>query len=113
LATSPTQRSLKYLRDQGMTCQVVEHWNQWARIRQDLWGFVDIVALKVDLDARPGYQGSTIGVQTTSLSNVSARVEKIKASELYPIVKYAGWMIVVHGWGKGKDGKWKLREVWL
>ena len=38
---TPTQRTLKHMRERGYTCQVVEHWNPFARIRQDLYGFID------------------------------------------------------------------------
>jgi hypothetical protein len=41
MATSPTQLSLKKLREEGYTVAVVEHWNSFARIRQDLFGFID------------------------------------------------------------------------
>ena len=43
--SSPTARSLELLRELGYTAKVVEHWNQYAKIRQDLFG-VDILALK-------------------------------------------------------------------
>lgn len=46
--TSPTQRSLRYLREQGYLPAVVEKWNPHAHVRQDLFGFVDIVAVRRD-----------------------------------------------------------------
>jgi hypothetical protein len=89
---SPTQRSLAYLREQGMTCEVVERWNAFARIRQDLFGIIDIVALD---------EQQTLGVQTTSWTNVSARVKKIAESPHLPALLRAGWVLEVHGWKKG------------
>ncbi len=68
LATSPTQLSLKKLREEGYTVQVVEYWNSFARIRIDLFGFIDIIALKGK---------EVLAVQTTSASNMSARCKKI------------------------------------
>jgi len=97
--TSPTQRSLKILRDEGYLCAIVEHWNPFARIRQDLYGFVDILAIKGK---------ETLAVQTTTLANQGARIEKINESKNYPIVKKAGWKIVVHGWRKLKTG-WECK----
>ena len=47
-ATSPTQRTLKALRDMGRTPGIVERFNQYAGQhgkRIDLFGFIDIVAL--------------------------------------------------------------------
>lgn len=94
---TPTQRSLKYLREEGYTVAITEHWNSFARRRVDLWGFCDLVAIR---------KGETLCVQTTSASNVSARVKKIAEHENTAAVRDAGWGISVHGW----DGK-KLRMV--
>lgn len=99
---SPTQRSLKLLREQGYQVDVTEHWNAFARIRQDLFGFIDLLALR---------DGETLAVQTTSYSNVSARVKKITDHENLSFVRKAGWGISVHGWHKSKSGKWEVRIV--
>jgi hypothetical protein len=45
---SPTQRTLKAMREQGRLCGIVEKFNQHAGpfgIRQDLFGFIDIIAI--------------------------------------------------------------------
>lgn len=94
---SPTQRTLKHMRDKGYVCQVVEHWNPWARVRQDLYGFIDVLCLG---------GGEIVGVQSTSYGNVSARINKIAEHENVAAVRNAGIRILVHGW----DGA-KLREV--
>lgn len=99
--SSPTQRSLKRLRDDGYRAEVTEKWNQWAKVRQDLFGFVDILAVKA---------GTTLGVQTTSYSNMGARIKKILASDAYPDLIAAGWKIICHGWKKNKIGRWELVE---
>ena len=103
MATSPTQRSLKIMRDRGFTCEITERWNAFAKIRQDLFGFVDILCVK---------DGITVAVQTTSYGNVSARINKIKSLDTYPVVKSANWVILVHGWHK-KDNRWVVKEVIL
>ena len=42
----PTQRTLARLRQEGaLEVAIVEHWNPHARIRQDLFGFIDILAI--------------------------------------------------------------------
>jgi hypothetical protein len=97
---TPTQRSLAKLRADGWTTAIVEHWNAHARIRQDLFGFIDILALR---------DGETLAVQATSGSSVAARVAKIAASETAPIVRKAGWRIEVWGWRKNAAGKHVLR----
>ena len=99
---SPTQRSLKLLREEGYTAEITEHWNPFARIRKDLFGFVDILAVKDDI---------TLGVQTTSGSNVSERIKKIAESENTPKLRRANWKLEVHGWRKLKDGKWAVRRI--
>lgn len=100
--TSPTQRSLKLLRDEGYRAAITEHWNGFAKIRQDLFGIIDILAVK---------DGETVGVQTTSASNVSARVKKIAKSEATGDLRKAGWTLLVHGWAKGSNGRWTCRIV--
>jgi hypothetical protein len=92
---TPTERTLKYLRAQGYTAVITERWNQFAKIRQDLFGIVDVLALK---------PGETLAVQCTSAPNVSARVNKIADHDNTPRLREAGWRIEVHGWTKGKRG---------
>lgn len=100
---SPTERSLKHLRQLGYVAAVVEKWNAHARIRQDAFGILDIIALTPD--------GETIGVQTTSGSNVSARVKKITEHPSLVALRKCGWRVIVQGWRKGANGRYVLREV--
>lgn len=100
---SPTQRSLAHLRKTCELVQVVERWNPHARIRHDLFGFIDILAIS---------GGETIAVQSTSWGNVSSRVNKISDSDALPYVRAAGWKIVVHGWRKNpKTSRYELKEI--
>lgn len=98
---SPTKRSLKAMRDKGYTCQVVEKWNPFAKIRQDLFGFIDIVCIR---------EGETVGVQTTTKAHMGDRRKKILAHANYDIVKLAGWNIMIHGWVKNKKNRYELTE---
>jgi hypothetical protein len=100
--SSPTQRSLKHLREQGYFVTTVEYWDHFARKRRDLYGIWDLLAIKT---------GETLAVQTTSGSNVSARVKKIGDSEAIGRCREAGWSCHVHGWTKGKNGRYSLRVV--
>lgn len=100
---SPTQRSLKHLRDAGYLAEVVERWVPGANIRKDLFGFVDLLAI--------GPAGEVIAVQATSGSNVASRVAKISEAATVDAVRKAGWSIHVHGWRKGANGRWTLRVV--
>lgn len=82
---------------------VVERWVPQARIRKDLFGCLDLVAL----------DGKCIcGIQATSGSNVSARVKKIQAEPRAREWLEHGGRIVVMGWSRRKKtGKWEVREV--
>jgi len=112
MAASPTSRSLDYARRQGWHVAVVEKWNPHARIRQDAFGFADLLILDDDT--------GTLYVQATSGSNVSARLHKL---EEMPQVEHAlrsGNRVEVWGWRKVKRKlksgalgapTWQLRRV--
>jgi hypothetical protein len=102
VSLSPTQLSLRELRKDGYTVEVVERWNAHTRTRHDLFGILDLVALR-------GVE--TLGVQTTSAGNVAARVRKIAESEHISALREAGWTLHVHGWKKNKSNRWELRTV--
>lgn len=101
--SSPTQRSLKYLRDQGYSVWTVEHWNSFARIRQDLFGCIDLLAIG---------NGDTLAVQTTTASNMSARKHKILENQYYPEMVRSNWKVHLHGWVKVKN-RWEVKVVEL
>ena len=101
MATSPTQLSLKLMKERGYKCEITERWNPFARIRQDLYGFIDVLCLG---------DGDIVGVQTTSYSNMSARIKKIREHENFAAVNRAGIRVIVQGWHK-KGARWEVREV--
>lgn len=103
MKTSPTQRSLALLRKEGYTAQVVERYSMYARVRIDLFGCIDIVAIK------PGVPG-VLGVQTTSRGNQSARTKKAKAIPELQVWLGCGNSFEVHGWAKG--GARGKRKTW-
>jgi hypothetical protein len=81
---------------------VVERWLPFARVRRDLFTIGDVIAV--------GTPGIAI-VQTTSGSNVSARVAKVTASAALPILQRAGIKVLVHGWRKNSKRRYVLREI--
>ena len=95
--SSPTQRSKALLESQGYRVEIVERYNSFVKRRFDLFGFIDLLAIK---------PGETVGVQTTSYSNLSARVKKIAEHENVDAVREAGWRILCHGWKKNAKGRW-------
>jgi hypothetical protein len=78
---------------------VVEKWNPWSRVRQDLWGWCDILAIRRD---------EVLAVQVTA-AGVAARIKKIQESDTVLRVREAGIRIEVHGWTKRANGKYALR----
>lgn len=104
--SSPTQRSLKHFRDQGYSAAIVEKWNQYARIRMDVFGFGDLLV------SHPEH-GIAL-VQTTTADHMAARRAKIAANPLAPVWKAAGGKIFLHGWRKagarGARKTWQVRE---
>lgn len=94
---SPTQLTLRDLRRRGYLAAVVEHWNPFARIRQDLFGIIDVIGVR---------ENETIGVQSTTFGNRLARVKKMAESDNIGILRDAGWILEVQGWRKVKN-KWE------
>ncbi|MBK5942730.1 hypothetical protein [Halorhodospira halophila] len=100
MAAGPTERTLQRLRREGWTAEVVERWIPQARRRRDLFGVVDVLALR---------GGETLAVQATSRSNVAARISKIRESDALPLIREAGWRIEVWGWARDSKGRWQVR----
>lgn len=72
----------------------------------DCFGFADLIAMHPE--------HGTILVQTTSASNMAARLKKVKAEPRHRtwLLAGRGWhRIEVHGWRKDKTGKWVCRTV--
>lgn len=100
--SSPTAKSLALLRKEGFTACVVEKYNKFARVRNDAFGYGDILCFK---------DGITMLVQTTTAANVMARIDKIKAMKtaIDWAITTDVRLIEIHGWGLyGKKGKRKL-----
>jgi hypothetical protein len=101
---SPTSLSLRHLRDEGWTAEVVERWvpsrGPAGGIHRDLFGMLDIVGIRGP---------ETLGVQTTSAANVSHRWKKMLDDDHAPVLDalmIAGWRIVIHGWRLStRDGR--------
>lgn len=98
---SPTQRSLKVLRDDGWLCDIVERWIPGANIRKDLFGIGDIIAIK------PGVKPKLIQVTSTG---VSARIKKIQLNNDLETV-LSVFNLEVHGWRKNVKNRFVQRIV--
>ena len=99
---SPTARTLAECRSRGWIAVVTERWNPYAHVRQDLFGWMDVLALDL-------LHGIAIGIQTTSSTNHASRVEKVR--------ELAGPWLVVPGheawvWSWSKKGPRGGRKLW-
>ncbi len=102
---SPTRLSLDHARKRlGWVACVVEKWNAFAKIRQDLWGF-DILAI------RPDRQGVT-GIQASSGSHHAHRQKKLAAHPALRRFLAAGNSAEVWTWTL-REGRWTLRRSQL
>jgi hypothetical protein len=104
-AKSPTARALADLRKDGRIAAIVERWNQWAKVRQDLFGFADILYLT---------EGSIVALQVTSATNHAARRTKILVEPNALAWLKAGGLIELWSFAKqgprGKVKKWVCRK---
>lgn len=113
MATSPTARTLEYLREKEKwpLVEVTERRiGNKGFVTKDLFGFIDLVAFCP-------LRGWLL-VQTTSGDNVAARLKKIQGDgcrEAATTLLQSGFnRIVVIGWRKLKEGKvyrWRPRIV--
>ena len=110
---TPTQRTLKYLRDQGYECGMVERWVMIPKhpaggIRKDLFGIIDLLAIK-------GHE--TIGVQSTgqAFAEHHKKLTEEKAEEVRDWLAGGTRQLWLIGWRKlkvkrgGKAMHWKPR----
>lgn len=117
--SSPSSRSLKHLREKGWQVAMVEKWNPYARIRQDVWGFADAVGCITELAdgeckndwPQPRIAFSQFSLfQFTSTPNMAAREAKIRASKEAAYWCKCGGKIYLLGWAK--RGPRDKRKVW-
>ena len=106
---SPTQRTIRALKQDGAHCGIVERFNAHVGpfgIRQDLFGFIDIIALRA---------GGIVGVQCCAGSGFAAHDRKIRENEMAPEWIKSGGSIELWAWRKvklkrgGKAMRWKPR----
>lgn len=97
---SPTQLSLREMRERGYRCQVVEFFHYYAKKRIDLFQIIDILCIR---------SGETVGVQTTAASCHAAHRTKILGSETVRPWLDAGNRLLLQSWRK-KENRWVMRE---
>ena len=128
--SSPTSRTLERCRKSGWTAQVVEKWNPYAKIRQDLFEVIDVVvcieprfmlppdAIVADNNTRETFirtrEPQILGIQACAMASRAARVDKCNASAKAQAWMSAGGKLEVWAWRKikvkrgGKAVRWEL-----
>jgi hypothetical protein len=101
-------KAMAWLRVKGYTVAKVERWNAFAHIRQDLFGFIDIVAIHPD---RTG----VLGIQTTHKNFLEDHKKLLKGKKV--IGKVRTWLagsnrIWLIGWEKAWKGDGSHRKIW-
>lgn len=103
---STVQDTLRVLREEWKVVpEIVERWNHFARIKQDLFGVFDILAL--DTTHR-----KIMGIQTTIAAHHAAHLKKMMdAPKLPPWLQAGGeaWLI---SWYPDRE-RYKLVELYL
>ena len=102
--SSPTQRSKAHAESLGYHVAIVEKFNQWAKVRQDLFGFGDLLCMK---------EGHVLVlIQTTTTGNMKSRIAKIHQLKNAWRWITTGNTIEVWGWAiRGKKGTRKKYEL--
>jgi hypothetical protein len=100
---SPTQRAMKECRSRGWIPWVVEKWNPHAKIKQDMYGCIDVIAITPD---------EIIGLQITSGSNHASRrakcLEEPRMKDWCAVAGLEVWSYAKQG-ARGEKKAWTLR----
>lgn len=108
MTKSYTQRTLAWLRKRGLVVDIVERFNDWAGGKNDLFGFIDIVALDVQAHR-------IIAVQSTGPNGHAEHRRKILSESRAIDWLNAGGRIWLVSWRKllvkrgGKLRTWQTR----
>lgn len=111
---SPTERTLKWLRDQGYIADVVERRIPRSFVTKDFCGFADIIAYRPRVF---GVGGEIVAVQATSGPHAAERLEKVRQEPRAMAWLACSARICVVSWAlRGKGGArklWTPHPVWL
>jgi hypothetical protein len=98
------KRTHDWLRDQGYWAVRADSYNAYTQRTSDFLGIFDWIALG---------DGETVGVQHTTVANMSARRKKMLDAKGLEWVKRAGWKVLLVGWKKSPSGRWEARSEWV
>ena len=104
MKTSPTKRTLDLVRKEGFIASVVEKWNAYVKIRQDVFGFGDVLACNPDTGP---HRGLWLLQATTVAHHAERRAKILGIKEAQTFLKSGGRIAVV-SWDKRGAG----RKLW-
>jgi hypothetical protein len=120
MATLSLQRSKQWLERDGWEVAIVERYNQWAHIRQDLWGMADLLAIRPDRSGVTAIQacGEDIPPHIEKLITGWVDIKKGKTygpNKYLPIWLKAGNPFFIWGWRlrkhEGTRPTYQLRQI--
>jgi hypothetical protein len=100
---TPTARTLALLRRRGWIAAPVERWLAGPGVRQDVWGFGDVLA------AHPRERAILL-VQATTAGHLAARLAKAQARPELAAWLAAGGAVQVWGWRRCGQ-RWRVKVV--
>lgn len=107
---TPTQRTIRELKNNGLRCAVVEKWNPHVGpygIRQDLFGIIDVLALDP--------QRGVVGVQCCAGSGFRGHWRKLTeehAQETLDWLLTPGTVLQLWAWRKVKMKRGGKAMIW-
>ena len=119
MATLSLQRSKKLLEDQGFKVAIVERWNQWAHIRQDLFNMCDLIGIRWDRKGVTGVQCCGEDVQP-HIQKLLEGYTDAKGRAVPPNIYLKVWLsagnpFFIWAWRKrgerGRRKTWQMKEI--
>lgn len=101
---TPSQRTIALMKKEGYMTAVAEKFNTFAKVRQDMYKWIDIMAIHSE-------KREIVGIQTTTASNLAARVAKAVAKREFKTWLLAGGVAEFHGWELKNNDK-KTKKTW-
>lgn len=92
-------KTRKVYESNGFITARVEYYIAAMKHKNDLFGFIDVLAIHPKTKL-------TVGIQVTSVGNTHARIEKIAQIPYAYLLLEAGWDIQVVGWEK-VNNRWR------
>jgi len=97
---SPMARTLGWLREHGYQADVAERWIPRTKIRKDLFGFIDVMAVS---------DHELLAIQVSHEDRHADHVKKVMA---LPVARDLAFHMNVEVWSWGKRGARGKRKQW-